>query len=66
MTASEEARDRARDALTDVLESSGFAGRNLTVLDRGDDEVDIVATLATTSAATEELRPIVFKLSACA
>jgi putative Mg2+ transporter-C (MgtC) family protein len=55
LTASEEARDRVRDLLGERLEAASYPLRDVEVLERDDDEVEIVATLAATSAVAADL-----------
>ena len=64
VTVTDEARDRARDLLADTLDRAGFALRDLHVLEREDGEVEIIATLATTSAAAGELESVTAGLAA--
>ena len=59
----DEARDRGRDLLTEQLEAAEYPVRQVEVLERDDDEVEIVATLSTTGAVGAELDALTVALS---
>ncbi|HLH12052.1 MAG TPA: MgtC/SapB family protein [Methylovirgula sp.] len=55
-------RDEVRDLLADTLEAKNYRLRELEAIERGDDEVELVATLAATSADPAELDAVVSEL----
>lgn len=55
VTADAEHRDEVRDALVEKLEEANYPLREVDALERGEDEVELVATLAATSVEPEEL-----------
>ncbi len=63
VTAHDDARDVVRDALIERLEAADYPVRETEVVERDDDEVEIVATLAATGIAGADLDAIVMTLS---
>ncbi len=55
VTAEQEMRDDVRDLLVEKLEAATYPIREITSLDRGEDEVELIATLAATSVDAPEL-----------
>jgi putative Mg2+ transporter-C (MgtC) family protein len=55
VTAKQEMRDDVRDMLVDKLDAATYPIREITVLERGEDKVELIATLAATSADAHEL-----------
>ncbi len=49
MTAKQDMRDDVRDLLVEKLEAATYPIREITSLDRGEDEVELIATLSATS-----------------
>ena len=62
VTATDDLRDEVRDLLTDRLEAADYPVRDTDVLERDDDEVEIIATLAATSVPATDLDAIVTAL----
>lgn len=62
VTAMDDVRDDVRDVLTERLEAADYPVRDSEVLERDDDEVEIVATLAATSVPAADLDAIVASL----
>lgn len=55
VTADAEQRDEVRDLLVEKLEAANYPLRDIDALERGEDEVELVATLASTSVEPQEL-----------
>ena len=55
VTATDDARDDIRDLVTERLEKADYPVREIEVMERDDSEVEIVATLAATSAVAADL-----------
>jgi putative Mg2+ transporter-C (MgtC) family protein len=55
VTTNQEMRDDVRDLLVEKLEAAAYPVRDINVLERGEDEVEFIATLATTSVDAGEL-----------
>jgi putative Mg2+ transporter-C (MgtC) family protein len=62
ITADTEHRDEIRDMLVETLEAANYPLRDVDVLERGDDEVELVATLAATSVDPLELDEVARRL----
>ena len=62
VTATDDLRDDVRDILTERLEAADYPVRDSEVLERDDDEVEIIATLAATSVPASDLDAIVARL----
>lgn len=62
VTADAEQRDAVRDLLVERLEAANYPLRDIEVLERGEDEVEIVATLAATSVEAQELDEVTRQL----
>ena len=62
VTAVDDLRDDVRDLLTERLEAADYPVRDSDVLERDDDEVEIIATLAATSVPASDLDAIVAEL----
>ena len=63
MIAPDDKRDAVRDLLTERIEAANYPVRHIEVLER-EDEVEIIATLAATSAHAADLDRIVSALEA--
>ncbi len=55
VTAKQDMRDDVRDLLVEKLDTAAYPVRDINVLVRGDDEVELIATLAATSVEAAEL-----------
>ena len=64
VTVADDARDDVRDRLVELLEQAEYPTRDIAVLERDDGEVELVATLAATSAPAAELDAITTGLEA--
>ncbi len=62
VTANAEQRDLVRDLLVEKLEAANYPLRDVDVLERGEDEVELVATLAATSVEPHELDEVTRQL----
>jgi putative Mg2+ transporter-C (MgtC) family protein len=62
LTATPEAAAEARESLVEALEGAHYPVADVETSERGDDLVDIVATLVATSVSAEELDAVVVKL----
>jgi putative Mg2+ transporter-C (MgtC) family protein len=63
VTAPEDQRDMVRDLLTERLEAANYPVRDIEVLERDDDEVEIIAVLASTGALSSELDDLTTKMA---
>jgi putative Mg2+ transporter-C (MgtC) family protein len=64
LTATPERAAEAREALVEALEGANYPVADVETSERGDDLVDIVATLVATSVVAEELDTVASKLEA--
>jgi len=55
VTATQEERDDVRDLLVEKLDAATYPVRDIEAVDRGEEEVELIATLAATSVDPEEL-----------
>ncbi len=62
VTADAEHRDHVRDMLVEKLETANYPLRDVDVLERGEEEVELVATLAATSVDPRELDEVTRQL----
>ena len=62
VTVDAEHRDEIRDLLAEKLETANYPLREIDALERGEDEVELVATLAATSVEPEELDQVAHDL----
>jgi len=62
VTVDTEARDEIRDLLVEILEAAKYPLHDIAVLERGEDEVELVATLAATSVEPHELDAVTEQL----
>ncbi len=58
VTVNQEMRDDVRDLLVEKLDAAAYPVREIEVLERGEDEVELIATLAPTSVDAGELDAI--------
>ena len=64
LTATPEQAAEAREALVEALEGANYPVAEVTTTERGDELVDVVATLVATSAVADELDAVAAKLEA--
>jgi putative Mg2+ transporter-C (MgtC) family protein len=62
VTASAQDLSRARELLTEQLEAQNYPVRDVEVTERGDDDVEIVATLVSTAIDPDEIDAVVARL----
>jgi putative Mg2+ transporter-C (MgtC) family protein len=62
VTTDAEARDHVRDLLVEKLDAANYAIHDIDALERGEDEVELVATLAATSIEPQELDEVTRQL----
>jgi putative Mg2+ transporter-C (MgtC) family protein len=64
VTAKQDMRDDVRDLVVEKLEAATYPIREITALDRGEDEVELIATLAATSVDAQDLDAVTAALEA--
>jgi putative Mg2+ transporter-C (MgtC) family protein len=66
VTASRDMRDDIRDLLVEKLDAATYPVRDIEVMERGEDEVELIATLAATSVDAAELDAVTTALETAA
>ncbi len=66
VTAKQDMRDDVRDLLVEQLDAAAYPVRDINVLERGEDEVELIATLAATSVEAGELDAVTAALEVAA